>query len=400
MQKKNTKIFKLNNTDGPKKDNKSKKLNKGKKIALVILLVLFVAVSGIIIGAFANNSDKLLEEEATQDTELISQVNYVGGFPVAYNSSDIIDIKSFSSEIFVISKRLLTCFTSKGKISFVYNFSFKEPIVETSDKYGVVFDRGASEFIIFNHKGVLAKGKAENSILCAQINNNGDVVFAVKGNSTATEVYHYDKTGEKIFGWSCANEYVVSVDLNNDADYFTAGAIGVENGSIYSVIYAVDKKENETLKQYRLDGKSVVSVNLTGNDLSALCSDSRFVFDLKDVKFEPQIMEFDQEITLFDTDSNGNCAVLSESFSASGDNKITIYNKKNEIVYVGLTKEKAREILCFGKKAYMLTKDGVFISVNDGTFKKMTEDTIDGDHMFICKKKLYFYSDDIIDICK
>ncbi len=400
MQKKNTKIFKLNNADGPKKDNKSKNTSKGKKIALIILVVLLVAVCGIIIGAFAKNSDQVLEEDEAQYTELISQVNYVGGFPVAYNSSDIIDIKSFSSEIFVISKRLLTSFTSKGKISFVYNFSFKEPVIETSDKYGVVFDRGASEFIIFNHKGILAKGKAESSVLCAQINNNGDVVLAVKGNSTATEVYQYNKKGDKIYGWTCADEYVVSVDLNNSADYFAAGAIGVENGSIYSVIYTVDKNEGGVLKQYRLDGKSVVSVNLTGNDLSALCSDSRFVFDLKDVEFKPQTMEFDQEITLFDTDSNGNCAVLSESFSASGDNKITIYNKENEIVYVGLTKEKAREILCFGKKVYMLTKDGVFVSVNDGSFKKMTEDTIDGDHMFICKKKLYFYSDDIIDICK
>ena len=79
---------------------------------------------------------------------------------------------------------------------------------------------------------------------------------------------------------------------------------------------------------------------------------------------------------------------------------LAILFSKMPLLYVGLTKEKAREILCFGKKAYMLTKDGVFISVNDGTFKKMTEDTIDGDHMFICKKKLYFYSDDIIDICK
>lgn len=397
MNKANNKTQKKN---GPVK-RKAKKKGSDSKFILVGAVLLTVAV--IILAGIAFSSDKVIDDGklSSESSELLSTVSSDEmGFPVTFSNNDISRVESFSSKIFVLGKKILTCVSDRGNVKYNYVFTFSKPDMTVSEKYGLVYDRASSKYFIFNEKGVIFEGETENKkhIITAKINNRGDVAFVTKSDDSACRVSLVDKKGKVLYIWACAEEYGVSIDLSEDSREILCGAIGSLEGQIYSKLYLLDTYSDEDVQEMTVNDGAVIDVALSGRKAIATCNNSRTVFDVRRSGITEEKVLYPSNISNFACDKSGNTVVVNDKIGSFSTKEITVYNKNNVISYVGFIDEEVVDVICRGKKVYVLTDAAIYESSSDGTFSKVGTKEISGEGLVICKSRLYYHSTGHIDI--
>ncbi len=384
-----------------KKKPMAKKKKQNSKYVLIGAVVITAAL--IVLGALVFSADKVLSDDtvSSENSELLSTVSTNEmGFPVTFSNNDIIRVESFSSKIFVLGKKILTCLSDRGTVKYNRIFTFSNPDMAVSENYGLVYDRASSKYFIFNSKGVIYEGETENKkhIITAKINNRGDVALVTKSDDSACRVSLVDKKGKVLYIWACAEEYGVSVDLSEDSREILCGAIGSENGAVYSKLYLLETYSDSQAQEMTVKDNAVVHVELSGKRAIATCNKSRTVFTVRNSGITEETTAYSSNIISFASDKSGNAAVITNKVGSFGTNEITVYNKNNDITYVGFTDEEIVDVICRGKKVYLLTDTAIYESLSDGTFEVTGTKEISGEGMVICKSRLYYYSTGHVDI--
>ncbi len=396
--------------DKPKKNTRTKpqmKKKPGKKHDVSSKYVLAGAVVLtavlIILGAIVFSDDRVMDEGqiSSENSELLSTVSADEmGFPVTFSNNDIIRVESFSSRIFVLGKKILTCVSDRGNVRFNRIFTFAKPDMTVSENYGLVYDRASCEYFIFNEKGVIYEGETENKkhIITAAINNRGDVVLVTKSDDSACRVSLTDKKGKVLYIWACASEYGVCVDLSEDSREILCGTVGSREGSVYSKLYLLETYSDSDVKEMTVNDNAVIDVRLMGKKAIAVCNNSRTVFTVRNSGITEESVTYPSNITAFAADKSGNTAIVTNKVGTFGTNEVTVYNKNNDISYVGFTDEEIVDVICRGKKVYLLTASAIYESLSDGSFESVGSKEVSGEGLVICKSKLYYHSAGHIDI--
>ncbi|MBQ3137104.1 MAG: hypothetical protein IJB74_06455 [Clostridia bacterium] len=387
-----------------KKKKKASSKQKQQSVRFVLIGVVILTAVLIILGALVFSADKVISDESvsSENSELLSTVSSDEmGFPVTFSNNDIIRTESFSSKIFVLGKKILTCITDSGKIKYNHIFTFTNPEMTVSEKYGLVYDRASPKYLIFNSKGVIYEGESENGkhIIAADINNKGDVALVTKSDDSACRVSLTDKKGRVIYIWSCAEEYGVSVDLSEDGQEILCGVLGSENGTLYSKIYLLDIHSEDEAVGYKTEDSALIDVKLSGKRAIVTFNNGRSVYTFRSSGVKEDHIPYSSDgVDMIYSDKNGNTAVASKKIGSFNTNEIYVYNKNNDIIYVGHTDEEIVDVICRGKKVYLLSDTAIYESSSDGTFEAVGTKEISGEGLVICKSRLYYYSTGHVDI--
>lgn len=386
-----------------KSGKKSRMLSKKKKlVALIALPVVFALTVGItyIFGGFEAMDYFLFYRHRAVDPSVISD----GTFPVNFSGSDIICAENISSKAAVLSNKLLTCVSYKGRVLYTETLSFVEPVMKTEGKYGIVFDRGSDGFLIFDPYGIVYRGTVEEgrSIITADVDNKGNIVLSTKSSDSACRVYMIDKDGEIKYIWSCAENYVVSMDIAKGSEKIVCGAIGANNYEIFTDVYVLDIYSDTVISQYRTEGSACAEIMYVdgGKDKIVLnCTDKRIVFDVDNdgvLNGHPSITVLKGDIVLMDSDPLGNTAVITERYNSQGRKELTLYDKNNNIVFSAESESEFISVLCAEDKIYCLSENS--ITTFNKKSDKNTEFICDmfGEGLIELKGKIRYYSSESI----
>lgn len=390
-----------NKSKQAKKNTDTKSKQRGIKYLLAVAVILTAMF--IILGAFVFSSDRVIKDDSlsSEDSELLSTVSSDEmGFPVTFSNNDIINTESFSSKIFVLGKKILTCISDSGKIKYNRIFTYSDPVMTVSGNYGLVYDRASSKYFIFNGTGVICEGETENKkhIITAEINNRGDVALVTKSDDSACRVSLADKKGKVHYIWSCAEEYGVAVDLSEDGGVILCGTIGSDNGTVYSKIYRLETRSDKEAVENKLENSAVIGVSLIGKRAIVTCNNGRSIFTYKNSIVEEQHEVFSDTVEFFHSDKSGNTVVVTNKIGSFTTNEVRVYNKNNNTSYVGFIDGEIVDVICRGKKVYLLTDKAIYESLTDGTFGAVGTKDISGEGLVICESRLYYYSTGYVDI--
>ncbi|MBE6774801.1 MAG: hypothetical protein E7543_01255 [Ruminococcaceae bacterium] len=384
--------------DGKKKKRKSRRSSRYALVGAVVLTAVL-----IILGAAVFSADRVIDDGSvsSENSELLSTVSSNEmGFPVTFSNNDIIRVESFSSRLFVLGKKILTCVSDRGAVKYNHIFTFTNPDMTVSENYGLVYDRASCRYFIFNEKGIIYEGESENKkhIITAKINNRGDVALVTKSDDSACRVSLVDKKGRVLYIWACANEYGVCLDMSEDSREILCGTIGSLEGSVYSKLYLLGIYSDSDVKEMTVEDNAVVDVRLSGRRVIATCNGARVVFTVRGSEITEEKVTYPSKIIALHSDKSGNTAVVTNKVGSFGTNEITVYNKNNAISYVGFTDGEIVDVICRGKRVYLLTDSAIYESCSDGSFSSVGTKEISGEGLVICKSRLYYYSKGHIDI--
>ncbi len=342
---------------------------KNLKIFITVVLIFTVIIGATyLLGGFDAADELLYYSRMTVDSSVVSD----GGFPVSFTGNDIISVKSLSSKIFVLSKKMLTCLSSEGKPLFTETFTFIEPQLNVGEKYGIVFDRSSSAYILFNTHGVVFRGNTEGErhIIAATVDKKGNCAFSVKSDDSACRVYLVDKKGKIRYIWSCSEEYAVSLDISPDGKRIVCGAIGAYSNEVFTKVYCLDT-ESEDVKEFKINGSACIDVVLTDNNKAAVSyNDKRVIFDLRTDDGNPVETYYSGSLVQFARDYKGNAVVVTDKINSFDSDEITMYDKNNTVIYRGDITQSSDKICIGDKYTYSLSDDVITVIKKDGTVKE------------------------------
>lgn len=375
------------------KINSMKKRSRTNSVRLVSVLI-FICIVFISLYFLGGTDNVLNNFDGDNENGIDSAVVGSEGFPLSFVSNDIITAKSFSSRLFVLTEKLLISVKSGGEIGFTKAFTFVKPELTVSEKYGLVYDRASPKFLLFNSKGTVYEGTTdgERHIITATVDNKGNCAIVTKSDNSACRVQLIDKSGEIIYIWSCAEEYVVSLDISTDGKELLCGSIGAYNGDIYTKLYKLDVSEN-TEEHYNILGSGCVDVSFYGKDKALVtCLDKRVIMDLRTEDGSPTQAEYSGDALFIANDFNGYCAVVTDDISSFDTDEVTLYDKNNSVIFKSEVPQGVIDVFVSGKNVYCLTGDSVLYLNSSGEIKKTVPTETKGDGIVIQSSKAYYYT--------
>ncbi len=389
--------------------NKSiEKLNRKAMLrkAVVILSVILLVVSAALIAIkFAPTDGKGEKEESVQTVDLDEQpkdnssgngVSQSGsGFPLSFPSGNIVDIEAVDSSVFVLTNEMLFCINSSGKLKFSEVLNYSEPVMKTSGKYGIVFDRMSGKYLVVSKSRIIYSGKSIDSaqIITAQIAGDGSYAIASRSGEAACVLTYYDKKGTEKFRWACMKDHIVTIAISSNRRNLACAALSASDGEIETKVYLLDIYSDKTEWEHTVKGSAAVDISfISFGRLGLLCNNANLILDPGNG--EPVVMSDKYSSTLLDsyTDESGYRVTLTAKFGSFSDYELKCFSPGGSLEYVYETQSRAYDIFCSGKRAYILT-DSQIICINSfGKESKRIDLSAAGLGMTVASGRIYYYS--------
>ncbi|MEE1321660.1 MAG: DUF5711 family protein [Acutalibacteraceae bacterium] len=379
--------------DIKKEKERIQKIEAEGKKSLKIIIAVIILVS-VLLGTYFLAVVKE-KPDFSDDNIYYSQANEKGGFPVSFTSNDIIACEAFSSRIYVLTGKTLSSYKSNGENSFNIDFTFVDPAMAVSEKYGLIFDRGSSKYFVFNQKGLYYEGTTDGDrhIIQATVDNEGNCAFVTKSEDSACRVSFVNKAGKLIYMWSCAEEYVVALDISSDSKEILCGAVGAYNGDILTKVYKLDMDSSETEKSFSLVGSGCVDVSFYGMDKAIVsCLDKRVILNFRTEDGAPVEAAYSTDAEFIYSDGNGYTAVVTEKINSFDSVELSLYDKNNSVQYKTELPKDIVDVKVYGKKVYCLSRDSVLYLDAKGKVRKQVPCESKGDGLVILSSKAYYYT--------
>ncbi len=368
------------------------KLSK-KNMIVIVTAVAVIAVAFGVFGFLRSDFHNAYSDGENGAESLFSSIVSSDGKGVTFTGNDIITVKSFSGRMFVLTEKLLASVDSDGEIKYTKVHNYKNPAIEISEKYGILFNRNSHEYMIFTTKGIINEGTSdeENDIIAAAINNEGAFALSTKSDSSASKVYLHTKKGEKKYIWACGEEYAVTMDVHPSSKKIAVGAIGASGGEILSKSYLLDIYSDKAQCDFSLEGEGITDIKYTGKSIISIFPGKRILYDIKAAKGAPQKSEFTASAVSTFTDGSGNTAVISDGISGFDKTSLTVYTNKNEVKHTAELDGKPGAVVLKGKTAFV-SCDGKVYEVSGGKIKDTVILAFNPGGLVVSGGKLFAYS--------
>lgn len=336
--------------------------------AIVVVLLAVMAVRGAKSSSVSSSSG-----ETARQAQL-GQSSSRGGFPLSFSGESILDVKEGGGGLYTLTKDAVYYVSTSGAYRNPLVHSYVEPVLKTNGKYALLFDRVTGKFQLGDEKKQVVAGQSENGqqITTADVTEHGEFLLAQKGGSYASLLTYYDKNGKILFSWECAKEYIVAVAVADNRKDLLCAAVSSRDGQMYTKLYLLNVKSDETLWETRLLRTAVTECGFAGgNNVFAVCGDRRLLVNTKKTEDAVQQTDFPASALLCRSDKKGNTAVVNQKLGSFDLYEITVYNKNNEPALQAETRLRPLSVFCRGKNAFVLTDSGVFRVTRGGKLREV-----------------------------
>lgn len=386
-------------------ENKKSTAGSGKKILLALLLAV-VAVAAVLIGKASLSGKSTADTSKASVSPTESQTNSAmlsgneisqsgSGFPLSFSSNDIVDIEAVGSNVYVVSNEMLFCISSNGKLVFSQVLGYSEPVIKANGNYGLVFDRLSGKYNLLSKKKVLHSGQSLDSsqIITAAVSSDGSYAIASRSGEAASILTYYDKNGKEKFSWACTKDHIVSVSISSNGQNLACAALSASEGEIETKVYLLDIYSNETKWEYTVKGSAGIDVHFASSSkLLLLCNDKRLLLSAKGEGSILSSEEYTSTLLNSYSDNDGYSVTLTSKFGSFGGYEIKNYSPNNSVNYIFETNSKIIDIICVGKRTYLLTESELICINSFGNESKRVKVETAGLGMCLSSGKVYYYS--------
>ena len=223
--------------------NIERKLNKGKIVKLVVIILLVVMViTGIILykknGSVREVLDKYLFRKETHENNLPT---------IEIDSSKISGMYAYDRFIAVLEGNKLKLYNYFGKEEANVELEISTPLFESNGNYLVAAEKNGQKLYLLNGKNIVWQKDIEGRISSVNVNKNGYIVITISGTSYKTVIKTFDSSGNELFTTYLASTNVVDTEISNDNRFLAiaeANFSGIMVQSSIKIISIDDAKNN------------------------------------------------------------------------------------------------------------------------------------------------------------
>ncbi|MCD7723003.1 MAG: DUF5711 family protein [Clostridiales bacterium] len=311
-----------NERENRRSEKKAKKQAAAKKIIWAVLIVVMVAlfVMKVFELDFSDIKTKLYQSTGigTSDSD----------FSYTLTDSSNVQIFNFGGKIAVLSSSMVTVIdTASADVLYEFSHGYSAPVMKTSGSAALTFDQGAYKFRLDSTTENIYEQTAENSILCADVADNGTAVIATTSDSAKSEITVYSKSLTEKMSYSVSEGYVAAVAISNNGKYLAFTAVTSQNAVFTATVYTMAVNDSEPKASFTYSGTSVIDLHFIKSDLYVVGAD--FVSIIDSLQSETVVYEQGTlSINAYCYNSNDELIIAYGEYAASSESNIA-YIKKN-----------------------------------------------------------------------
>ncbi len=314
-----------------------------------------------------------------------------GGFPVEVSLGNH-QLLSVGSDVALLNDSSLLLYKANGKQLFDRQHGYSEPAFTACSARVLVLDRGGKDLRVENRAKTLFTLKTEGRITCADMANNGTFAVVTRGGEYVSEVTVYNAKAKETFVWRSSSRQITAVSLTDNGRFAAVATLHVEGGQAVTGLTMFDTRRGTTLYEQECKGGVAVSLDCKGTTAVLVLTDGVVAVTKTGKRtaysFEGgTLLGFDNRqsfgtVLLLgmyqDADNNRllvldkhlNCKGQGEltkepiSVSAKGnyisvltDEQVSFFNRKGRLKKEVPLKTDAKQLLCKGNYAIVLTSD-------------------------------------------
>ncbi len=336
---------------------KGKKLEKRKKILVVISVIAAVAICFSVLSiAFPMG----ITESLGNTISLIG----TGGYPLALESTQTINVVSRGSYYYVLSNTHVYSFTNAGKKLFSYAHGLENPVIKTSASRAFVFEQGGNQAFIFTHSGLKESLSFEKKIITANISDSGNYAVATESDKYTCAVTVFTKRNKKLYEWFSAEDIVNNLVISPNGKKLAVSVFTSKNGRYTSKVNVLNFKSATPEFSETFENSLIYNLNSTYKSGFTVVTQNKIKF-VKWFKYKEKEYTSDYSTALFRTGKNGFVVVFNRE-SDKTDNKIAVFSKSGklrfEIAYRGIISD----IAVLGSHIYCMSDSTVNLLSSEG----------------------------------
>lgn len=160
-----------------------------------------------------------------------------------------------------------------------HTLGYSSPVVETSDDYVLVYDRGGMQAVLTNSATAVAELSLDSAIITGSMGQDGRFVLVTDEQGYRTAVAVYDTSGKEVFKYQSSEYYIVSADLSPDGKTLAALAFRQDGVTLNSHVLFYDVSSGSLDADMTLEDTLGMALCYSGNTAAVLCDDGLYMID-------------------------------------------------------------------------------------------------------------------------
>lgn len=352
-------------------------------LVFLILLIFFTAM---------RNSESITYDNLmflVKDLGSVAEATNGNFETISYNPDTTLSLSGFRKNLAVAASSGLKIYASDGKTTFEGEDKFSTPLIETSDRYLLVYDFGSTSFSLYNSFARIYTEKLDYDITGADISNSGMFAIVTKTKEYNSSVLLYTKNC-KLKNRYLSEDRVIDVAINDSGSRVCILSFNVENASFVTKIMVSKPGESKALVTLELEDVFPLSCEYTSDgNLTVFCdralyfydSDGRFLGSF-DLMGEPEAVKLSKVGTVLSLPKN----------AVSAGSYVTVLGSKGNIIYSGEVPGKTTAVDFYD--GYLFTLTGNILTRTNVKTGETVETEVSGNG-----KNMIVYSKDDVMIC-
>lgn len=310
-------------------------------------------------------------------------------YSIRYNPDSSRTYSLFGKGLSVCGNSGISVYSATGRQTCAKNFNYKDPVMISSEKYALVYDRSGEKYSLYNTFTEVYSTETAYPIRGAAISNNGYYALITSSDEykSTVEVYNdnfsivnrFNKTG-----------YVIDIDIV-DGEILIATVDTDPQTNGYSVeLLLANIGETEPRAVSFFSGSFPLSCNITSDGYMVVCVDSVIFFDSAGKEISSYLYD-SEDLSKFDFDGE-NVLLLFKEPGFNLSYRSVCINSACDTLYEYEINSTVFDIEFCGGRAFVLTESSL-IAVDAS---KTTAVDFDGaDH----NCKLLAYDERAVYVC-
>ncbi len=288
------------------------------------------------------------------------------GFPVTINGDSVYDIKNFDDCIAVISDTHFEVYNSKSKELLSEQHGFGDPVLLSSYKRALIFDRSGKDLFVYNLSEKLISKKMKDEIITASIGRNGTFAVATNSKKSASKLYVFDKNDNELFSWNSQSGRINSVAVSNSGETVAITTIKVDGGKYRSNIIVFN---SQTGKKAFSTEKNELAYSVDAKDSGYCLLTESALLSITEETLDEKVLMKDKISCFASSDRFGYIAALGVNNSIGetktvvfGDENVELFNDTIQVSPSSLTLGKNFFAFASEKRVYVSDFEGNILS--------------------------------------
>ncbi|SEK83352.1 DUF5711 family protein [Ruminococcus albus] len=212
---------------------REKKKRRVRTIAAVLIVALFAGGAYLARGKWVPKLESVLyrpKETIVNDGEVKK-----GNFPLSFDDGAVSSISNTGSYLLCLDKNQLKFYDSDGEEVNSFSHNYADPVMRTSDKRVLLYDKGGSSLMVVGRKSEMFTKSVKNRLIMAELASNDNVAVVTSDERYAGILTVYDGNGREIYKWS-SSASVLSVTFDESGSGCFVTTYSNKGGMLSSVV--------------------------------------------------------------------------------------------------------------------------------------------------------------------